>query len=1203
MDNSTIIEGTVKFRDGKKWKSRWCVMRKLSPVADCLHLQLYRDSKERYKQGHTKASLSLQHFLAIETGFTLDKESNTIAIICQDVTVILAFDTRERQMQWQVKISNNLGEDVQFLIQITSAPPRAKIAAGPARLHVKEQRFCLTSGVPPRLLGFWDISQLRRYGVVEGRFVFEGGSRCGKGEGVHVCVTDQGDEITRTFQMAAQGKVAVRRRPVTRNMSMMDSPRRQMLPRTSEVSSVLATPALSDLCSDDLCRLHRDGSSPYWLSTESSGGARNSDLDSNYGCGDTSSVSDHYDQSAMSGGGGWHGSSGPGGALERCVSCMSKLGALSRSSTAGTCTPLTPGPPGAGTAACWLHDAQQTPAGQQGRDARSSAASLASSHGSDGPRSSQEAPCFWYDRPRLGTPPPVLPPKSPARAAPAASPCRPPKPALTPQRKPPPPALPLPLPLPLALPLGRPAACQNPACACACTRFAAAYRRLTSADSATSPYDNYDVPKPILGHLAVKDQMSNLRPAGQADVPDGYYDTPRSLREHLTTPTMDGQSPYGNYDVPASARPVQRICGCGMKYPRTPVSASADSPVERHSCPCQRMMGWAENLMTLPYCKRGNGVENTTMPITKVRLSGEGKMPVVSPNGDIAIYNPSDSVKKFVRNDSAPSLPHQFHRDGSSYGLPEERSGIAAGVTLEVSKVNSLDRNMKPKFRDYANLAFSESLEYYENARDVLNRAGMGQQVTDLVDQDVSPSMPQERINVCDKCRHTCQNTEGKSPGQSDEAENAVPPAEDSNAENEKLDADYVSMQSVVKALYRDTENTDHETAKSEEHLVATAATNEHQMSGVSLVAASSPLGSRQTEKSASSPNLEEAKSLLEVADILKRHAPLDELDASSQMEDSRKQQFANRKRSSSADASRFIDDVEDEPSSLDGPVSLPQAGSCDSVIHSQVMVADNVEPVSNKAVEVQQETSPRVPEPSSVTSTLHATEARIACMRRSSSVPSHRAASAVSGNNRDSSSSNDSGVSIASLRHRGGDFAEFELPLTTSMSARRHHMAMRSSGSHQHHHHHSPVSSGVSGGGRGSPCLHSSLPRRSKSVDPLRDITFQFTEVSDDSQQQQAKCSSAEAEVPVCPKRRGFQSPGGDSAIVVPYPDSRSTSSGTSDMSDYIETLSLSSHGSSDVPDSMRFGRLAVTTLKPRSGNEYQLIDRSALEGGPNVK
>ncbi|KAF6212771.1 hypothetical protein GE061_010480, partial [Apolygus lucorum] len=129
-------------------------------IKDCLHLQLYRDSKDRYKQGQTKASLSLQHFLGVETGFTLDKESNTIAILCQDVTVVLAFDTRERLIQWQVKIANNLGEDQQFLVQISSAPPKAKIASGPARLHVQEYRFCMTLGVPPRLVGIWEISKL-----------------------------------------------------------------------------------------------------------------------------------------------------------------------------------------------------------------------------------------------------------------------------------------------------------------------------------------------------------------------------------------------------------------------------------------------------------------------------------------------------------------------------------------------------------------------------------------------------------------------------------------------------------------------------------------------------------------------------------------------------------------------------------------------------------------------------------------------------------------------------------------------------------------------------------------------------------------------------------------------------------------------------------------------------------------------------------
>lgn len=76
----------------------------MCPFIDCLHLQLYRDSKDRYKNGQTKASLSLQQYLGCESGFTLDKESNTIAILCQDVIVVLAFDTRERLIQWQVSL-------------------------------------------------------------------------------------------------------------------------------------------------------------------------------------------------------------------------------------------------------------------------------------------------------------------------------------------------------------------------------------------------------------------------------------------------------------------------------------------------------------------------------------------------------------------------------------------------------------------------------------------------------------------------------------------------------------------------------------------------------------------------------------------------------------------------------------------------------------------------------------------------------------------------------------------------------------------------------------------------------------------------------------------------------------------------------------------------------------------------------------------
>lgn len=55
--------------------------------------------------------------------------------------------------------------------------------------------------------------------MVEGRFCFEGGSRCAKGEGLHVLVTDQGEEITDTLKLASQGILAARRRPASRKTS------------------------------------------------------------------------------------------------------------------------------------------------------------------------------------------------------------------------------------------------------------------------------------------------------------------------------------------------------------------------------------------------------------------------------------------------------------------------------------------------------------------------------------------------------------------------------------------------------------------------------------------------------------------------------------------------------------------------------------------------------------------------------------------------------------------------------------------------------------------------------------------------------------------------------------------------------------------------------------------------------------------------
>ncbi|KAJ8712576.1 hypothetical protein PYW07_005418 [Mythimna separata] len=295
---NSIIEGTVKFRDGKKWKSRWCVMRKLSPVADCVHLQLYKDLKERQKNGQTKASLSLQQYLGIESGFTLDKESNTLAILCEDVVPVLAFDTREILIQWRVKVQHNLGGSKEFAAVIISAPTAANIRAGPVRLHACGPRLALCASRPPEVLALWDVKLLRRYGVVDKRFCVEGGSRCGKGEGLFIFAAEGGRELTEllnVYSHEAQSRLSI----ASRSGSVLEK-------RFSDASS----------CMDECFHTSLRSVSPSWAAPASQTMHCLSDLDSSM-----DSNEEKFRRPTS---------------LPRCSSCIGKISHLTRSSTMNT---------------------------------------------------------------------------------------------------------------------------------------------------------------------------------------------------------------------------------------------------------------------------------------------------------------------------------------------------------------------------------------------------------------------------------------------------------------------------------------------------------------------------------------------------------------------------------------------------------------------------------------------------------------------------------------------------------------------------------------------------------------------------------------------------------------------------------------------------------------------------------------------------
>ncbi|XP_036439053.1 protein Dok-7-like isoform X2 [Colossoma macropomum] len=197
MTDSVVAEGHVKLRDGKKWKSRWVVLRKPSPVADCLVLLV---SKERGVK--ERSSVVLEHICGLEAGLSGEGVAFTLTILCLNQTVQLGFDSKEALLAWDLRLRYYLGEVHSFNVAVL---PGTKLESGPATLHLCNNLLVIARDVPPVIIGQWNLLDLRRYGPVTNGFVFEGGTRCGYWAGVFFLSCAEGEQISFLFDCIVRG--------------------------------------------------------------------------------------------------------------------------------------------------------------------------------------------------------------------------------------------------------------------------------------------------------------------------------------------------------------------------------------------------------------------------------------------------------------------------------------------------------------------------------------------------------------------------------------------------------------------------------------------------------------------------------------------------------------------------------------------------------------------------------------------------------------------------------------------------------------------------------------------------------------------------------------------------------------------------------------------------------------------------------------
>lgn len=488
-----------------------------------------------------------------------------------------------------------------------------------------------------------------------------------------------------------------------------------------------------------------------------------------------------------------------------------------------------------------------------------------------------------------------------------------------------------------------------------------------------------------------------------------YYDTPKRLKECLNNDLFKVTK-----TAEENAVILKKPCGCLLKFGKRrkePTIIDADETLQPANCPCQRVTDWANNWIKLPYCRK-NTVSSDNLVPNKEN---------VTPNSSdrSALYATIDLSRK-TRRKQRPCERHDMSTES-------ERTQNASAVEIDDGPL-----------ANYENLSFALSLEHYENAKDLLRKVGVTQSELDAISANLKPASFATTTlskSKCTQCGHLQQSRahfQCRTDSTTDDYLMMEPSISNKLEQSKPPPSGYTPMSPIGGFAMN---------------------TLKHP--------ARSPINRLLEEKSASNPTLcgpENCRRTTAGCISEEPRAQRDILERDDRIE--------YRKRSSSADSSRFLEDVKE----FEG--SVGSNGSTSSIETLRNIVLDEV----RTSTPCNCTTDNKHSDADSSEASKGARE-RLPPAKRSSSVPGK------TGGNRDSSSSNDSGVSSCSLRR--GEL--FELPLTTA-AARRHYRSVR----------------------RAAAGAHTTLPRRSKSTDPLRDApALHRVRVP-------AKSSSAEAEVPV---------------------------------------------------------------------------------------
>lgn len=484
----------------------------------------------------------------------------------------------------------------------------------------------------------------------------------------------------------------------------------------------------------------------------------------------------------------------------------------------------------------------------------------------------------------------------------------------------------------------------------------------------------------------------------------------------------------------------------------------------------------------------------------QVKLDGEGKMPFVNCRGEnYTCETPSKNYS--IRATLEEEKEGDEMEDSSSTTKSKTIQYANVQVVLDASTEKPetiIQQEPKPAF-SYVNLKYTESLKLYENSRELLQKPDMATAVKETNKDNKSDKVAENQSKCCLKCGHSCKKLPPKpSPKQGDYLVmepslrysfpklNSQPSSPLQSPVHENVSQSYLPMLPIT---------------------IESEAFNNGSICVKELIekSQSTPTLPLQKQNGLINPSFHGSSGYHCISETNSPYPRRRLMTSGSNTAHDIKKEFLNpavRQRSSSMDSSRHLDNFEVIEEKVVSPtrtlVNTPTISNATS-INSFSDLSLNQRPIPTSSSEhglsrvddslyfSKFSSSCLSKESSKSTKTKESNietplSNPIIQIKRSASIP------CKSVYNRDSSSSNDSGVSTGSLQLRRKDLLELDFLSNRTIAMQDQLKVVKENLIKESH------------------CL-----KKSKSVDPFEEMNFEFEE------SKPVKSSSAGASVPVC--------------------------------------------------------------------------------------